>query len=247
MRRRKNSFLDILRSIGAGLGELLLGILRLFLKVILTFGLWLPGLYAVLGLVLYKGADFNPFDFSVYSVLYLSGGVACIVCAVIITLRNLIVKPVRRVIEKKRDKENDKWADEEFCAQEEAERLDREKKEAAFEPPDYEDLPELWEDEDESPDKEREAEKMPSYLVTDEDFNEEKSAEELLFDKKEWRPVKPAPVVEPKVVSAPKKEIPEVYFSKIDPSILVHEYSDRFELYRVVGEKTKFIGTENKA
>ena len=243
--RRKNSFLDILKSMISGLGQLLLGLLRLLLKILITFGLWLPGLYAVLGLILYKGVHFDPFDFSVYSVVYLSGGVACVVCAVIITLRNVIVNPVKSVIDKKRDKKNDAWAEEEARAREEAEKEKQKKEEEKYSPPDYDEIPLFSKEEPEDSKKEEEGE-LPPYLITDEDFAEEKSASEMLFSEKEWRPVKKTPNAEPVVVSAPKKEIPEVYFSTLDPSVLVHEYSDRFELYRVTGNKTKFIGIENK-
>ena len=41
-------------------------------------------------------------------------------------------------------------------------------------------------------------------------------------------------------------EKPDVYFSVLKPDILVHEYGDRFELYRVEGNKLVFIGTEYK-
>ena len=239
--RRKNSFGDILKSMGKGLGELLLGFVRLVLKIMITFGLWLPALYALLGVILYKGASFDPFDFSVYSVIYLSGGVACVVCAVIITLRNIIVRPVKKAIEKKRDKVSEAWKDDEAQATLDAEKARGEETIKAFSPPEIEDF-------DEKPaERAQEEPALPPYLVTDEDFSEEKSAKELLFDKREWRPVKKSPTDAPKIVSAPKKEIPDVYFSKIDPSILVHEYSDRFELYRVSGRTTKFIGVENKA
>lgn len=41
-------------------------------------------------------------------------------------------------------------------------------------------------------------------------------------------------------------EKPDIYFSVLKPDILVHEYHDRFELYRVDGNKLLFIGTEYK-
>lgn len=44
----------------------------------------------------------------------------------------------------------------------------------------------------------------------------------------------------------PGAEKPDVYFSVLKPDILVHEYHDRFELYRVDGNKLVFIGTEYK-
>ena len=41
-------------------------------------------------------------------------------------------------------------------------------------------------------------------------------------------------------------ERPDVYFSTLKPDILVHEYHDRFELFRVEGNKLVSIGTEFK-
>ena len=41
-------------------------------------------------------------------------------------------------------------------------------------------------------------------------------------------------------------EHPDIYFSTLKPDILVHEYSDRFELFRVEGDKLVSIGTEFK-
>ncbi len=41
-------------------------------------------------------------------------------------------------------------------------------------------------------------------------------------------------------------EKPQVYFSTLKPDILVHEYSNRFELFRVEGNKLVSIGTEYK-
>lgn len=47
-------------------------------------------------------------------------------------------------------------------------------------------------------------------------------------------------------VADSRGERPDIYFSTLKPDILVHEYHDRFELFRVEGNKLVSIGTEFK-
>ena len=58
----------------------------------------------------------------------------------------------------------------------------------------------------------------------------------------DWMP----PTENPGVAIDSKGERAEVYFSVLKPDILVHEYHDRFELFRVEGNKLVSIGTEFK-
>lgn len=244
--KKKNSFGDIIGAIAGGFAAIIKGLIRLLLKVLVTFGLWLPALYALLGVILYYGADFNPFGFDVYSVIYLSGGVACVVCAIIISVRNVFVLPVKSAVNRRRDRLNDEWAEEKFAEEEQAERLKKEKEERRFSPPEG-DYPVFDEKEQEKPREKEEKIEEPEYLVDldeeDESEAERRKAGELLFD---WVPVKKEFKAKPKMESTPKKEIPEVYFSKLNPSILVHEYKDRFELFQMTGDKTVYIGVEYK-
>lgn len=248
--RKTNSFGDIFGAIAGGFSALIKGLIRLLLKLLVTFGLWLPILYVLLGVILHYGAGFDPLGFDVYSIIYLSGGVACIVCAVIITVRNVFVMPVKSVFTRRRDKINDMWADEEFAAREQTERLAKEKRERDFSPPEGGEYPLFNEKEQENKKKfaAEDKEEIPEYLIDadgdeDEETDDRKSASALLFD---WVPAKKEPKAKPKMKSVPKKEIPEVYFSKLNPSLLVHEYSDRFELFKVVGDKTEYVGVEYK-
>lgn len=75
-------------------------VLWLLFMLITRLGLWIPALYALFGLGLYLFADFNPFDIgSVESILFLVGFAASALCAVIIAVRNIIVKPLKGVVE----------------------------------------------------------------------------------------------------------------------------------------------------
>lgn len=81
-------------------------------------------------------------------------------------------------------------------------------------------------------------------------FFKEKKKESAPFKKQEtdykdaqsldWMPL------QEKDKTASGSEKPDIYFSVLKPDILVHEYRDRFELYRVDGNKLLFIGTEYK-
>ena len=53
IKKKSNTFYDIVKTILQGFWSLIKGLLRLALKILVTLGLWLPGLYAVLGVILY--------------------------------------------------------------------------------------------------------------------------------------------------------------------------------------------------
>ena len=52
-KKKNNSFIDIFASIAIGFMDMIKGIVRLLLKFFISFGLWLPGVYAVLGVILF--------------------------------------------------------------------------------------------------------------------------------------------------------------------------------------------------
>ena len=182
------------------------------------------------------GLHFDPFDFSLYSVIYLSGGFACVICAIIISVRHLVVDPVRNAVSRKRKKRDNQLADDEFESERQSrERQERDKEESLYPPM-----------------REEEKRPVPPYLLDVEEGKDEKGEEKeddlaasLLFD---WLPKKTEEKEkEPEVRSVPKKEIPQIYFSTLDPDVLVYEYSDRFELYRAKDdEPSEFIGVEYK-
>lgn len=239
---RKNTLGDLFKSMITGLADFIRSLVRIFVRLIVYTGLWLPGLYALLGVALAYGASFKPFDFGTYSVLYLSGGVACIICAVIITVRNFfgfVSDKTKESISLRRRRKNEQDA---LDAQKREEYL-REKEEEQRYAPKANVMPK----EDEIPvfDEEKEAEEkkkqLPPYLI-DEDWLDETAAEG-----EEWRPVKESVSAAPKVVATPKAELVDVYISKLYPNVLVREYTDRFELYKMYKDsQLTHIGTEYK-
>ena len=73
--------------------------------------------------------------------------------------------------------------------------------------------------------------------------DERAEASSLLFD---WVPERESKTSTVRTVRKVAKEIPDIYFSTLNPSVLVHEYKDRFELFKVVGDKSVSIGVEYK-
>ena len=86
-----------------------------------------------------------------------------------------------------------------------------------------------------------------SFLAPLDDFDEvlkEERSEKISLD---WLPKRNSSEPEKvNIVAETPTEKPQVYFSALEPDILVHEYSDRFELYRVNGHKTTPVGVEYK-
>ncbi len=180
---------------------------KLLLKIVFGCGLWVPATYAILGVVLYFGFSFDPFDFSLESCIYLSGAVASVVCAVILFAKNAIYLPAKKIFSRKKKTDL-------FRLRQKGDSFEREKEcERRI-------LPPLFED------KKKPDEKIYYY--------------DWLPEKKENEPT-------PQVTSRPKYEEPQVYFSKLRPEILVHEYVDRFELFKI-GKNNELIsiGVEYK-
>ena len=93
-------------AIFGGLIRLIGGLLKLILKAIFLLGLWVPGLYALFGVVLHYTLGFEPFDFSTFSTFYIVGGIVCIVIVVIISAYNLFINPIKKRAERKRKMES---------------------------------------------------------------------------------------------------------------------------------------------
>ena len=75
--------------------KVLLRILNYAAKVICTFGLYIPMAYLLYGAVLWFAFGFGLFEASVDGRLYIFGFALSVGCAVVITVRKLIVKPLK--------------------------------------------------------------------------------------------------------------------------------------------------------
>lgn len=233
---------SVLRSIVVFFGF----ILKFILKFVTVFGLWIPLIYASFGLILYLALDFNPFRLDTLGTLYLCGAIATVVCAAVIAVRNIVVKPVKSIYQGYKHPIWEKNREEAIAKELEMEKtvgkmetVRRYKKEVHLNPPEIEEFR-----------SKTESDSMPDFLLPIEDFTVKTEREKdmvkySLFP--DWLPQidkeEPQNVV---VKSIPSAEKPEIYFSNLEPDTLVHEYSDRFELFKVAGSRTIPIGVEYK-
>lgn len=72
-------------------------IVRALGEIIVFFALYIPGLYLILGAILSKYAGFNITIDGLDRTLYLIGMVACFICSIIITVRKLVLTPIKTV------------------------------------------------------------------------------------------------------------------------------------------------------
>jgi hypothetical protein len=73
-------------------------LIKVIASLIWFFGLWLPAAYALFGLILYWVFGFNPLKLELEGQLYISGFIACCLCSIVISIRNLIVKPAKSIL-----------------------------------------------------------------------------------------------------------------------------------------------------
>ncbi len=206
-------------------------VLKVLFKAITLLGLWIPIVYALIGVILYFALDFNPFTFDTLGTLYLCGGIACIIGACIIAVRNIIVKPVKSIYEGYKHPLWEKKTSEQKQDEAVWESQRKKKKNERLNPPVVEEL------------NRSETVRYGDLLSTLDDFDPNDNGDNNL----DWLPKNVNTGAQnPIVVSAPSAEKPQVYFSALEPDVLVHEYSDRFELFKVVGKRTTPIGVEYK-
>ena len=72
-------------------------VLRGLGTILSFFGLYVPVIYLLFGLVLNIAFKFNPFGGDVNGKLYVLGLVECLICTVIICVRNLVARPIQSV------------------------------------------------------------------------------------------------------------------------------------------------------
>ncbi len=225
----------VLRSVTLVLGF----IFKIIFKACTVFGLWIPIIYAVFGLALYLFLDFNPFLFDTLGTLYLCGFIACVIGACFIAIRNLIIKPAKSIYEGYRHPLWEKQSATDTERKEEISRWERykqDKREEKLSPPEIID----FERDNGSPE-------YGDLLAPLSDFDAVSAETKRKKLKHDWLPqTDSSGTAKPKVVAVPSVEKPTVYFSSLEPDVLVHEYGDRFELYKVSGNRTTPIGVEYK-
>lgn len=220
----------IFSSIWRGLSFFVKNLLQIIAWFLVFFGLWIPAAYALFGLILFLTLGFNPFEYDTFSLIYLGGGVLCIVASVIITIRHIFTQPLKKLFSSgKKDSRENRFAEDKAETEREDAPSPKIKKSARKV---------YYEDEEPEPVPKPvpRSEKRPRL----ETKRYSKPDPEL---KPSWHFLPPED--EPVPMYAPE-ERPSVYFSAVEPDTLIHEYHDRFEVFHVQQGKTKLINVEYK-
>ncbi|MGI6213854.1 MAG: hypothetical protein ACOYIQ_04830 [Christensenellales bacterium] len=210
-------------------------------KLLVFFGLWVPLCYIGLGIFLTVKYDFALLSLDFWSTLYLAGLAASLICALIITLRNIFVKPFHEKREKKKQLKQFKEIIREENLKEREFHLKRHR--------------EVTEKEEELARRERELTLLHKKLAQKKEKQEKRfrrqTENEIDFSyldaKTAGAPAYPSPMPYPDTGEGARYfEQPAIYKSAIDPSLLIHEYNDRFVVYREEGGRIKLQKVEYK-
>lgn len=184
-------------------------IISILADFFIFFGLYVPGFYILFGALLSHFTEFSLTTPSTDLNLFLVGLGLAVLCAVMITVRNLIIRPFKIVFGKTKDKTKKN----------------------------IKDHPRLKKNdqEDENEDRKKEDRRVKEERADEEDAVDEEN-------EKERREVK-----KKKEKDDEDSQYPLIYRSELYPEITVHEYEDRFDLYRdTEGYGKKFFKTEYK-
>ena len=234
-------------------------IIRAIIKIIKFFGLWVPILYIIFGIILAVYFNFSPLAFDTLSILYIIGFVGSLVCCLIITFRSIFINPFKAKIELNRTKkelkkfiESENLREREFHIKRQESLTQKEQNLAKKE----------WELEQKlkrlSKKRSRSERKLFPKLREDElDFS--------YIDKKTEQEIKPRKTKintdyigservpeyrRPSIIEDERmnerEEKPAIYSSALDPNLLIHEFKDRFVVYREEGSRLKLEKVEYK-
>lgn len=81
-----------------GLIKLVNVIITIIARIMLLLGLWVPFFYIVISVILMLSFKTNILSIEGYNYLYIIGMILCIIISVIITIRNLLLKPIKELI-----------------------------------------------------------------------------------------------------------------------------------------------------
>lgn len=212
---------------------------RVIAKVLVFLGLWIPLVYALFGFVLYLFFDFNPFDLSVYSTLYLSGALACIFCSLIIGIRNLLIRPTQSFFEGFRHPLWEKDREEKMKLEEEEIKKSLTKRERKkLSPPEPDEI-KTYKSRPINMDFLPPKQKKHRHIKQIADFAAAPAYETSRYNENLYNHNPPPDTV----ITV---ERPRVYFSRLEPDLLIHEYNNRFEVYRIVNNNSVLDRIEYK-
>ena len=226
--------------------KLLKSVIQVLSSLIVFLGLYIPLFYVFFGLILLATTDFTFGGTGTDQMLYYIGLGLCCVASAIITIRNLLIRPISSVFAafrkedaptrsrayRDRDDEYDRRRryafEDEGTQRAEYRRRDgacfyREEDDFAYDGPSSRD--------------------RSSYQQRNERFSDDRNDDHAPVRE---RYSAPADVHYPESGSNFGVERPLIYYSKRRPGVLVKEYSDRFELFSEDRDGRRYLGTEYK-
>lgn len=224
-------------------------IIRGIIKFLKFFGLWIPLCYLGFGIFLSARYKFAILSLDLWSTLYLAGLVASLVCAVIITLRNIFVRPFRDKIEQKKQLKQFKEIIREENLKEREFHLKRHQEIADKEAEIAEREKQILQKKKKIAAKERKRERRTAKRVEqDIDFTylDSKTAPAYNANVSNYSAERKMAYQDREVRDAGFYEQPAIYKSAIDPMLLIHEFSDRFVVYREESGQIKLQKVEYK-
>lgn len=88
------SFITLLK----GLIKLVNVVITIIARIMLLLGLWVPFFYIVISVIIMLSFKTNILSMAGYNYLYIIGLILCIIISIIITIRNLLLKPIKELI-----------------------------------------------------------------------------------------------------------------------------------------------------
>ena len=241
------------------------GFLKLFFKLLKTtiqvlsslfvfLGLYIPLFYVFFGLILLAATDFTFGGTGTDQILYYIGLALCCVASAIITIRNLLVRPISSIFASFRKPKEPSYSSDRDRSDrrpryaieaESADRSEYRRRDGAcfYREDDYgygesypsdrsRDRGDFYGERRERPDEDRyeRADRFPPFP----------DGPASRMDSYRDDPYRKDPY------SSERAEKPLVYHSKRRPGVLVKEYSDRFELFSDGANGVRYLGTEYK-
>lgn len=218
----------VFSSLWRGLSFLVKNLFQIIAWFLVFFGLWIPALYALFGLILFLTLGFNPFEYDTFSLIYLGGGVLCIVASLIITVRHIFTQPLKKLFSSEKNASHEKRSADDAVTEErkDAPAPKRKTRKISYEVEETQTVPTVAPRSDSRPRMETKRYSKPDPEL-----------------KPSWHFLPPED--EPVPMYAPE-ERPSIYFSAVEPDTLIHEYHDRFEVYHVHQGKTTLTNVEYK-
>ena len=228
-------------------------VIRAIIKIIRFFGLWVPIGYIIFGIFLTINYDFNPLNLdSILSKLYFTGLIGSFICSIIITFRSIFIKPFKTRIEMNKTKQELKKFIETENLREKEFHLKRQESIAAKEEnlakKEWELNQKIERLSKKRSRSERKLMKKSKDKEIDFDYIDTKAEQNLTYNIPSKRKMKdnfvgsdklaeyrsPAPLEQETYHS---EERPLIYNSAVDPNLLIHEFKNRFVVYREEGTR----------